>query len=105
MNFRNFKISSKCPNKYFIRGGIYNFCPEMIAFVVKIRLILGVFAKMAEFSGSRNTFSMHIYMYLIRCRIGDFWLENKSVFDKNKLDLKQCRDSCQGMDVPGTNLG
>ena len=42
MNYRKFKISSKCPHKYFIRSGIYNFCPEMIAFVVKInsRLII-----------------------------------------------------------------
>ena len=57
----------------------------MTAFVVKInsRLILGVFAKMAEFLGSRKTFSMHIHMYLICCRIGDFCLEMKSVFDKN----------------------
>ena len=57
----------------------------MTAFVVKInsRLILGVFAKMAEFLGSRKTFSMHIHMYLIRCRKGDFCLEMKSAFDKN----------------------
>ena len=59
----------------------------MIAFVEKInsRLILGVFAKMAEFLGSRKTFSMHIHMYLNRCRIGDFCLEMKSVYDKNEF--------------------
>ena len=112
LNFRKFLISSKCPHKYFIRSGIYNFCPEMIAFVVKInsRLILGVFAKMAEFLGSSKTFSMHIHVYDIRCRIGDFCLEMKSVFDKNELfvffgsfffqkwlDLKQSGDLCQGI--------
>ena len=55
----------------------------MKAFVEKInsRLILGVFAKVAEFLGNMKTFSMHIYMYLIRCRKCDFCLEMKSVFD------------------------
>ena len=57
----------------------------MMAFVAKInsRLILSVFffEKMAEFFGIRKTFSMHIHKYLIRCTIGDFCLEMKSVFD------------------------
>ena len=59
----------------------------MKAFVEKInsRLILGVFAKVAEFLGNMKKFSMHIYMYLIRCRKCDFCLEMKSVFDKNEL--------------------
>ena len=45
---------------------------------------------MAEFLGKMKTFSMHIYMYLIRFLI-DFCLEMKSVFDKNEKKKEHYR--------------